>query len=121
MRISKPVSRESRIINSGEAMYEAYAAMLVGTVCGAAAVLALQISRNLSAIAYTAVHLGTILLMIVLVTFGYDSIPFAERHPQLGISRLLYVAVSWTFFIATMLIHRQIQGAYASSPKVVKS
>jgi hypothetical protein len=97
-------------------MYEAYAASLVGVVCGAAAVVAIQLSRNLSPVPYTAVHLGAILLMIVLITLGYDSIPFTERYPELGFSRMVYIVVSWLAFVATMAIHRQLQGTRIAAP-----
>jgi FtsH-binding integral membrane protein len=97
-------------------MYEAYAASLVGVVCGAAAVIALQLTRNLSALPYAAVHLGAILLMIVLVTLGYDSIPFDERYPQAGFSRMLYILVSWIAFVTTMAIYRQLQGTRIPAP-----
>jgi hypothetical protein len=91
-------------------MYEVYVATLVGVVCGAAAVAALQFSRNLSALLYAGVHLGAILFMIVLVTQGYDSIPSIQRYPQMGLSRMLYVGVSWLVFIATMGIYRHLHG-----------
>jgi hypothetical protein len=102
-------------------MYEAYAAMLVGVVCGAAAIAALNLSRNLAPLSYTAMHLATIVVMITLVTLGYDSIPVAERYPQAGTSRLLYVVVSWLLFIGTMAVYRHLQSPSAASPKVVKS
>ena len=91
-------------------MYEAYVAILVGTVSGAAAIAALHLSRNLSPLPYTAVHLGTILLMIALVTLGYDHIPVGGRYPDTGLSRVLYIVVSWLAFVSTMLIHRTLRG-----------
>jgi protein-S-isoprenylcysteine O-methyltransferase Ste14 len=87
-------------------MYEAYVATLVGVVCGAAAVAALQFSRNLSAAPYAAVHLVAILVMIVLVTLGYDSMPLSVSSSNMASSRMLYILVSWVLFIATMWTYR---------------
>jgi hypothetical protein len=90
-------------------MLEIYAATLVGVVCGAAAVAALQLSRELAPAPYTAIHVITIVVMIGLVTLGYESIPTIERYADAGLSRMLYVVVSWLAFMLTMLIHRQLQ------------
>jgi hypothetical protein len=87
-------------------MYEAYAAMLVGVVCAGGAIGALTLSRNLPPLSYTAVHVTTILIMIAVVTLGYDSIPPAERYPHVGLSRLLYIVVSWVLFVITLWTHR---------------
>jgi protein-S-isoprenylcysteine O-methyltransferase Ste14 len=87
-------------------MYEAYAAMLVGVVCAGGAIAALTLARNLAPLAYTAVHVTTIVVMIVLVTLGYDSIPSVERYPDPGLSRMLYVVVSWMLFVGTLWTYR---------------
>ena len=87
-------------------MYEAYAAMLVGVVCGGGAIVALMLSRNLTPLPYTAVHITAILVMIALVTLGYDSIPATERHTNVGLSRMVYILVSWMVFVATMWTYR---------------
>jgi len=86
-------------------MYEAYAAMLVGIVSAAAAIGALIGSRHLSPLAYTAVHLTATLLMIALVTFGYEAVPAPARTGPDYISRLIYLGVSSVMFFNTMLVH----------------
>jgi hypothetical protein len=87
-------------------MYEAYAAMLVGVVCAGGAIAALTLARNLAPLPYTAVHVITILVMIAVVTLGYDSIPLEERYFHHGLSRLLYIAVSWLVFTGTLWTYR---------------
>ena len=86
-------------------MYEAYAAMLVGTVSAGAAIVAMIGSRHLSPLLYTAVHLAATLFMIFLVTFGYEAVPAAARSEPVYISRLIYLGVSSVMFVNTMLIH----------------
>jgi hypothetical protein len=86
-------------------MYEAYAAMLVGVVSAAAAIAAMVFSRRLAPLAYTTVHLAAILLMIMLVTFGYETIPLFARMTPVYVSRLIYLGVSSVIFVNTMLIH----------------
>jgi hypothetical protein len=86
-------------------MYEAYAAMLVGIVSAAAAIGALIGSRHLSPLAYTAVHLTATLLMILLVTFGYEAVPAPARIGPEYVSRLIYLGVSSVMFFNTMLVH----------------
>ena len=68
-------------------MHEAYAAMLVGIVSAAAAIGALLGSRHLPPLAYTAVHLTASLLMIMLVTFGYEAVPAPVRIGPEYVSR----------------------------------
>lgn len=86
-------------------MYEAYAAMLVGIVSAAAAIGALIGSRHLPPLPFTAVHLTATLLMIMLVTFGYEAIPPAARTAPAHMSRLIYLGVSSVMFVNTMLVH----------------
>jgi hypothetical protein len=86
-------------------MYEAYAAMLVGIVSAAAAIGALIGSRHLPPLAYTAVHLTASLLMIMLVTFGYEAVPAPVRIGPEYVSRLIYLGVSSVMFFNTMLVH----------------
>jgi hypothetical protein len=90
---------------TGERMYEAYAAMLVGIVSAAGAIGALIGSRHLSPLFYTAVHLIATLFMIMLVTFGYEAVPPAARTAPAYMSRLIYLGVSSVMFVNTMLIH----------------
>ena len=86
-------------------MYEAYVAMLVGIISAAAAIAALIGSRHFSPLAYTAVHLTATLVMIVLVTFGYEATPMSARIAPEYISRLIYLGVSSVMFFNTMLVH----------------
>lgn len=86
-------------------MYEAYAAMLVGTVSAAAAIAAMIGSRHLSPLLYTAVHLAATLFMIILVTFGYEALPAAARIEPVYVSRLIYLGVGSVMFVNTMLVH----------------
>lgn len=86
-------------------MYEAYAAMLVGVVSAAAAIGALIVSRRLPPLAYTAVHLMATLLMIILVTFGYEAVPAPVRTGPEYVSRLIYLSVSSVMFFSAMLVH----------------
>jgi hypothetical protein len=86
-------------------MYEAYAAMLVGIVSAGAAIGALIGSQRLPSLPYTAVHLTATLFMIMLVTFGYDAVPPAARMAPDYMSRLIYLGVSSTMFVNTMLVH----------------
>lgn len=86
-------------------MHEAYAGMLVGIVSAAAAIGALLGSRRLPPLAYTAVHLIATLLMIVLVTFGYEAVPAPVRTGPEYVSRLIYLGVSSVMFFNTMLVH----------------
>ncbi|HKN85825.1 MAG TPA: hypothetical protein VJV04_03090 [Nitrospiraceae bacterium] len=86
-------------------MYEAYAALLVGIVSAAAAIGALIGSRHSSPLAYTAVHLTATLVMIMLVTFGYEAVPMSARVAPEYLSRLIYLSVSSVMFFNTMLVH----------------
>lgn len=86
-------------------MYEAYAAMLVGIISAAAAIGALLGSRQLSPLLYTSVHLAATVLMIMLVTFGYEAVPSTARIAPVYISRLIYLGVSSVMFLNTMLVH----------------
>ncbi|MER3422929.1 MAG: hypothetical protein C4293_06540 [Nitrospiraceae bacterium] len=86
-------------------IYEAYAATLVGVVSAGVAIRALTVSRNLAPLHYTVVNLIAILLMIVLVTVGYDTILFTARHPHIIISRLVYIGVSWLIFVKTLVVY----------------
>ena len=95
-------------------MYEAYAAMLVGIVSAAAAIAALMGSRHLSPLPYTALHLTATLLMIMLVTFGYEAVPPTARIAPAYISRLIYLGVSSTMFLNTMLVHAFINRSKSS-------
>lgn len=96
-------------------MYEAYAAMLVGIVSAAAALGALISSRHLPPLPYTIVHLAATLLMILLVTFGYEAVPTAARTAPAYISRLIYLGVSSGMFINTMLVHAFLNRSKGSS------
>ena len=86
-------------------MYEAYAALLIGTVSAAAAIGAMIGSRHLSPLPYTVVHLAAILVMIFLVTFGYEAVPVSLRTAQAHVSRLIYLGVSSLMFVSTMFVH----------------
>lgn len=86
-------------------MYEAYAAVLVGIVSAAAAIAALIGSRRSPPLTYTAVHLTATLVMIVLVTFGYEAVPLSARVAPEYLSRLIYLGVSSVMFFNTMLVH----------------
>ena len=86
-------------------MYEAYAALLVGVVSAAAAISALICSRCFSPLPYTVVHLTATLVMIVLVTFGYEAVPVSAREAPEYLSRLIYLGVSSVMFFNTMLVH----------------
>ena len=90
-------------------MYECYAATVVGVVCAAGAIAALTVSRSMRPLPYTVVHITAVLIMIALVTTGFDKVPPAARYPQETVSRLLYIAVSWLAFVATLAVHRYIQ------------
>jgi hypothetical protein len=97
-------------------MYEAYAAMLVGIVSAAAAIGALMGSRHLSPLLYTAVHLTVTLLMIGLVTFGYEAVSPDARIAPAYLSRLIYLGVSSVMFINTMLVHAFINRSKGNHP-----
>ncbi|WP_447977541.1 hypothetical protein [Candidatus Nitrospira bockiana] len=86
-------------------MYEAYAATLVGVVSAAVAIWALRLSRSLAPLPYTAVHVAAILIMILLVTWGYAKVPVLHRYPHDLISRLIYIGVSWLMFVNTLVVH----------------
>lgn len=86
-------------------MYEAYAALLVGVISAAAAISALIGSRHAAPLAYTAVHLTATLVMIVLLTFGYEAVPVSARVAPEYLSRLIYLGVSSVMFFNTMLVH----------------
>ena len=86
-------------------MYEAYAALLVGVISAAAAISALIGSRHAAPLAYAAVHLTATLVMIVLVTFGYEAVPVSARVAPEYLSRLIYLGVSSVMFFNTMLVH----------------
>lgn len=90
-------------------MYECYAATVVGVVCAAGAIAALAVSRTMRPLPYTVVHITAVLVMIALVTVGFEKVPLAARYPQETVSRLLYIAVSWLAFVGTFAVHRVIQ------------
>ena len=93
-------------------MYEAYVAMLIGVVCAATAILALNLSRRLRPLPYAGVHLTAVIVMISLITLGYGKIPAASRHSHVFISNVIYIGVSWAIFVTTLLTY-----SYLNRPK----
>lgn len=93
-------------------MYEAYAAALVGVVCAAVAISALNASRHLSPLPYATVHVTAMVVMIALITLGYTRIPVAARYPQIVLSNAIYIGTGWLMFVATLLTY-----SYLNRPK----
>ncbi len=96
-------------------MYEAYVATLVGVVCAAAAIVALNLSRRLDPLPYAVVHLTAVLVMIALVSLGYARIPLVARYPQTVVSSMIYIGVSWLMFVSTLVTYSYLNRSKRSS------